>query len=63
MSKHTHTDGNTGVEQMVQIAVDEVQLEGMLELPPHAHSMVLFAHGSGSSRHSPRNIYETVGPM
>jgi putative phosphoribosyl transferase len=57
VSKHTHTDGNTGVEQMVQIAVDEVQLEGMLELPPHAHSMVLFAHGSGSSRHSPRNNY------
>jgi dienelactone hydrolase len=28
-----------------------------LELPAHAQGMVLFAHGSGSSRHSPRNNY------
>ncbi|MCC6273012.1 MAG: dienelactone hydrolase family protein [Deltaproteobacteria bacterium] len=31
------------------------QLEGDLVLPPEAKSLVLFAHGSGSSRHSPRN--------
>jgi putative phosphoribosyl transferase len=30
-------------------------MEGMLELPPDPIGMVLFAHGSGSSRHSPRN--------
>lgn len=33
-------------------------MEGMLELPAHASGMVLFAHGSGSSRHSPRNNYD-----
>ncbi|MCU7727025.1 dienelactone hydrolase family protein [Actinoplanes sp. KI2] len=31
------------------------ELEGDLVLPPGAHGVVLFAHGSGSSRHSPRN--------
>ncbi len=30
-------------------------LPGNLELPPGTHAVVLFAHGSGSSRHSPRN--------
>ncbi|MFF5290747.1 dienelactone hydrolase family protein [Paractinoplanes globisporus] len=31
------------------------ELEGDLLLPPGAHGVVVFAHGSGSSRHSPRN--------
>jgi putative phosphoribosyl transferase len=33
----------------------DVQLQGDLVLPPGADALVLFAHGSGSSRHSPRN--------
>ena len=41
--------------QLVQIAVDAVHIEGMLELPAEPAGLVLFAHGSGSSRHSPRN--------
>ena len=32
-------------------------LEGNLSLPEGARGVVLFAHGSGSSRHSPRNRY------
>lgn len=32
-------------------------IEGMLEIPDGAAGLVLFAHGSGSSRHSPRNNY------
>jgi dienelactone hydrolase len=32
-------------------------LEGNLSIPPGAQGIVLFAHGSGSSRHSPRNRY------
>lgn len=48
---------NTHIEQLVRIPVDEVHIEGMLELPPNAQGIVLFAHGSGSSRHSPRNNY------
>ncbi|OYY62101.1 MAG: hydrolase [Hydrogenophilales bacterium 28-61-11] len=32
-------------------------VEGMLDIPEHAVGLVVFAHGSGSSRHSPRNNY------
>jgi pimeloyl-ACP methyl ester carboxylesterase len=45
------------VEKLVHIPVGEVYIEGMLKLPENAKSIVLFAHGSGSSRHSPRNNY------
>ncbi len=45
------------LEQLVHIPVDGVQIEGMLELPANAQGIVLFAHGSGSSRHSPRNDF------
>ena len=48
---------NTPAEQLVRIPADDVHIEGMLELPPNAQGIVLFAHGSGSSRHSPRNNY------
>jgi pimeloyl-ACP methyl ester carboxylesterase len=34
-----------------------VLLEGILELPEHASGVVVFSHGSGSGRHSPRNRY------
>lgn len=44
-------------EQLVQIPVDHADIEGMLELPANARGIVLFAHGSGSSRHSPRNNF------
>jgi len=39
----------------VKISTGDVELEGELDLPPDASGVVLFAHGSGSSRHSPRN--------
>lgn len=39
------------------IPLKEVRLEGELNLPPDASSLVLFAHGSGSSRLSPRNQF------
>ncbi len=39
----------------VRIPSDGVQLQGELRLADGARSVVLFAHGSGSSRHSPRN--------
>jgi putative phosphoribosyl transferase len=43
--------------ELVSIPSGSVQMEGMLDLPPAAEGMVLFAHGSGSSRLSPRNNY------
>jgi putative phosphoribosyl transferase len=45
------------VEKLVHIPVGEIYIEGMLKLPENAKGIVLFAHGSGSSRHSPRNNY------
>jgi dienelactone hydrolase len=39
----------------VTIEVAGVVLHGTLHVPAAAHGVVLFAHGSGSSRHSPRN--------
>jgi putative phosphoribosyl transferase len=44
-----------GSSREVVIPVDGVGLGGFLEVPPGAAGVVLFAHGSGSSRHSPRN--------
>ncbi|MGA7614976.1 MAG: dienelactone hydrolase family protein [Thermoanaerobaculia bacterium] len=40
---------------VVRVDARGVQLEGNLALPVDADGVVLFAHGSGSSRHSPRN--------
>jgi pimeloyl-ACP methyl ester carboxylesterase len=41
----------------VRIPADAVVLEGLLDVPSEAPGIVLFAHGSGSSRLSPRNTY------
>jgi dienelactone hydrolase len=49
------TEGERTEERVVQLSVDRITLEGNLTLPEGAAGVVLFAHGSGSSRHSPRN--------
>ncbi len=41
----------------VSLATDSVKLKGNLEIPEGARGVVLFAHGSSSSRFSPRNHY------
>lgn len=41
----------------INIPSGNVALEGELKVPQGASGIVLFAHGSGSSRHSPRNQY------
>ena len=46
-----------GEERLVRVAAGPVTIEGNLTLPEGAYGIVLFAHGSGSSRHSPRNRY------
>ena len=43
------------MQQDVQVPADDVTLEGSLISPDGARGVVVFAHGSGSSRHSPRN--------
>ena len=41
----------------ISIAVPGARLAATLDLPPDAVGVVVFAHGSGSGRHSPRNRY------
>lgn len=45
------------IESTVSIPVDDVELEGMFAVPDGAPGVVVFAHGSGSSRKSPRNNF------
>jgi pimeloyl-ACP methyl ester carboxylesterase len=44
-------------DDLVSIPVDGVELEGELAIPSGAAGLVVFAHGSGSSRKSPRNTF------
>jgi len=44
-------------EPIDNITISPLGLEGMLDLPPRPRGIVLFAHGSGSGRHSPRNNF------
>ena len=44
-------------EERVKITIDSDTIEGDLTLLPDAQGIVLFAHGAGSSRHSPRNNF------
>ncbi len=45
------------IDEEVEIPSRGVRLQGQLHLPVPATGVVLFAHGSGSSRHSPRNRF------
>lgn len=42
-----------------KIPIDSFKLEGELIIPENAVGIVIFSHGSGSSRHSPRNKFVT----
>jgi putative phosphoribosyl transferase len=44
------------VDLDVEIPLDGIKLAGHLCIPEQAVGIVIFAHGSGSSRHSPRNL-------
>ena len=44
-------------EREVRVSAGPVTLEGNLGIPDNTRGLVLFAHGSGSGRHSPRNRY------
>lgn len=52
MQSHSKT---SAVKHAVSIPASGSVLSGDLAVPPNALGLVLFAHGSGSSRHSPRN--------
>lgn len=44
-------------DEEVRVSAGPVTVAGHLRIPEHPVGMVVFAHGSGSSRHSPRNRY------
>jgi putative phosphoribosyl transferase len=48
---------NRIAERPVSVTSDQVTLDGFLGIPPKAVGVVLFAHGSGSGRFSPRNRF------
>ncbi|MEW6067782.1 MAG: alpha/beta hydrolase [Nitrospirota bacterium] len=48
---------NNNSSELIHIPTDSAILEGILDLPREAQALVIFAHGSGSSRHSKRNKY------
>ena len=48
-------------ERLVRIRTDDATLEGGLAVPANPRGVVLFAHGSGSSRHSSRNRFVAAG--
>lgn len=45
------------IKKTINIKIDSFSIEGELTIPENAHGVVLFAHGSGSSRFSPRNVF------
>jgi putative phosphoribosyl transferase len=47
--------GKEEVDKEVVIGAERIQLPGHLTIPSGARGLVVFAHGSGSGRHSPRN--------
>ena len=57
MSISTGTVRENNHERLVSITLGAAKLDGNLVIPAAAQGIVLFAHGSGSSRHSPRNRY------
>ena len=48
---------DTAIREEVRIWAGPVALEGVLELPSACNGVVVFSHGSGSGRNSPRNNY------
>ena len=53
----TESSSNGKNNNEVRISINSIVLEGNLIIPEGAHGIVVFAHGSGSSRHSSRNKY------
>lgn len=45
------------MEQLIEVQAGQHRLEGMLIVPQNAKGIILFAHGSGSGRFSPRNNF------
>ena len=61
MNEEEEVEEKAAISREVWISVDSITLPGELSLPGRAEGLVLFAHGSGSGRLSPRNQYVAQG--
>src|SRR6185295_18090179 len=57
MSADARNTESTESPRAIRIPAGSVHLDGEIHVPSGAEGLVLFAHGSGSSRHSPRNVF------
>jgi putative phosphoribosyl transferase len=57
MTPSTDIHPAAAFERSVAIGTGGIELQGDLAIPPGVHGVVVFAHGSGSSRHSSRNRF------
>lgn len=57
MNEEEEMEEKAAISRELWISVDSVTLPGELSLPGRAEGLVLFANGSGSGHHSPRNQY------
>lgn len=57
VSEPKHVDEHVTAPGVWDVAVGRAALPGRLSVPEHPRGLVIFAHGSGSSRLSPRNIH------
>ena len=56
MAEAAHSGASSAAQALtVEISAGGIRLPGNLNVPPNPHGVVVFAHGSGSGRHSPRN--------
>ena len=56
-SAGTPDDDPPGRDEEVEVTAGDVRVHGQLTVPDGAGAIVVFVHGSGSSRHSPRNRF------
>ena len=56
-ARREHEEPGSTEERPVRVSAGPLELDGNLGVPGNAAGIVLFAHGSGSGRHSPRNRY------
>jgi putative phosphoribosyl transferase len=56
-SEATPLDEDDAMSETEEIRIGDLGLAALLTVPDDAHGLIVFAHGSGSSRHSPRNTH------
>jgi dienelactone hydrolase len=56
-SSRDHNEADDRLERTTLIRIGNTAIEGTIAVPPYAMGVVIFAHGSGSSRFSPRNRF------